>query len=49
MLLGKFSDIATGLVLSRKKSKSTNPTNIIYKALTLKSFEEDGYINTKEI
>jgi len=48
MLLGNFADITTGLVLSRKKSKITDNKNI-YKSLTLKSFEEDGYIDLKEV
>lgn len=51
MLLGNFSSIATGLVLSRKKYKKTdNASDIIeYKVLTLKSFEDDGYIDTKAL
>lgn len=42
MKLSKIADISSGLVLARKKS----PTNkgFAYELLTLKSFNEDGYI-----
>lgn len=46
----KLNDIAiisTGLVLSRKKA-DFNPVKT-YKVLTLKSFEEDGWINKEEL
>ncbi|WP_250674115.1 hypothetical protein LZ906_002050 [Paraclostridium ghonii] len=42
MKLDEIADISTGLVLSRKKS-STNK-GFTYELLTLKSFNENGYI-----
>ena len=42
MKLEKIADISTGLVLSRKKS--SNNEGFVYELLTLKSFNENGYI-----
>ncbi|WP_411680223.1 hypothetical protein [Clostridium thailandense] len=42
MKLNKFADISTGLVLARKKSLYDK--GFEYKLLTLKSFNENGYI-----
>jgi len=40
--LEKIADISTGLVLARKKS--SNNEGVVYDLLTLKSFNENGYI-----
>ena len=42
MKLEKIADISTGLVLSRKKS--SNNEGFVYELLTLKSFNENVYI-----
>ncbi|HBI93671.1 MAG TPA: restriction endonuclease [Terrisporobacter glycolicus] len=42
MKLDKIADISTGLVLARKKS--SNNKGFAYELLTLKSFNENGYI-----
>lgn len=42
MKLEKIADISTGLVLARKKS--SNNEGFAYELLTLKSFNENGYI-----
>ena len=42
MKLEKIADISTGLVLARKKS--SNNEGVVYDLLTLKSFNENGYI-----
>ncbi|SHJ48134.1 restriction endonuclease subunit S [Tepidibacter formicigenes] len=47
MKLENIAEIRTGLVLSRKKAKSSPEK--IYKILTLKSFEEHGEININEL
>ena len=47
MKLGEISEIRTGLVLSRKQSKSD--TGIDYHVLTLSSIEKEGRINLNTI
>ena len=42
MKLDKIADISTGLVIARKKSSDNK--GFAYELLTLKSFNEDGYI-----
>jgi restriction endonuclease S subunit len=46
MKIGKLADIRTGLVLARKKADKLDTNIKIYKLLTLKSFDADGFINT---
>ncbi len=45
MKLDKIADISTGLVLARKKS--SNNKGFAYELITLKSFNENGYIEDK--
>jgi len=49
MLLGNFADVSTGLVLSRKVADITDKHGKLYKLLTLKSFNNDGWINDEYI
>lgn len=42
MKLGKIANVSTGLVLARKKASGNK--GFVYELLTLKSFNEDGYI-----
>ncbi|MCG8539447.1 MAG: restriction endonuclease subunit S [Clostridia bacterium] len=49
MRLGDFSNIRTGLVLSRKKAKSESEAIKEYTSLTLKSFEDDGTLNLRDL
>ncbi|MCL4440028.1 MAG: restriction endonuclease subunit S, partial [Firmicutes bacterium] len=47
MKLHEMAEIRTGLVVARKKAESGAGNQ--YKALTLKSFEEDGWVNVREL
>lgn len=47
--LGNISLITTGLVLSRKQAMNDNDVVKDYQMLTLKSFEQDGWININEL
>jgi restriction endonuclease S subunit len=46
MKLSTLADIRTGLVLARKKADKLDTDVKVYKLLTLKSFDPDGFINT---
>lgn len=48
MKLNQIADIRTGLVLSRKKAESKNDI-FKYKVLTLKSFIQDGILDTNAL
>ncbi len=43
--LSKVCDISAGLVLRRKEAQTKSEIVKIYKVITLKSFEDDGWIN----
>lgn len=43
--LSKVCDISAGLVLRRKEAQTKNEIAKVYKVITLKSFEDDGWIN----
>jgi restriction endonuclease S subunit len=45
MKLEEISEISTGLVIKRKTADHEKDIKKIYKLLTLRSFEEDGWIN----
>lgn len=47
--LGNMALITTGLVVSRKQAMNDKDVVKNYKMLTLKSFEQDGWINTNEL
>lgn len=43
--LGDCADISTGLVLKRKEATRTDKKKYSYKAITLRSLEQDGWMN----
>ncbi|MDI6452126.1 restriction endonuclease subunit S [Peloplasma aerotolerans] len=43
--LSNVCDISAGLVLRRKEAQTKNEIAKVYKVITLKSFEDDGWIN----
>jgi len=43
--LGECTDISTGLVLKRKVANRTDKKKYSYKAITLRSLEQDGWMN----
>lgn len=43
--LGELSDVMVGLVLKRKEANSRDTNKVIYKLLTLKSFNSEGWID----
>ena len=43
--LSKVCDISAGLVLRRKEAQTQSEIVKNYKVITLKSFEDDGWIN----
>lgn len=47
--IGDIASITTGLVVKRKQAKLPEETIKKYKMLTLKSFEQDGWLNTEEL
>lgn len=49
MKLGDIAEIRVGLVLARKKADSKAEIAKKYKVLTLKSFENNGYLNTEQL
>ena len=44
--IGELANITTGLVVKRKQAESTDEIVKSYKMLTLKSFTQDGWLNT---
>jgi restriction endonuclease S subunit len=47
--LANVSDISAGLVLRRKEAQSKNEAVKSYQLITLKSFEDDGYISIENL
>jgi restriction endonuclease S subunit len=45
--VSKISDVSAGLVLKRKEAKTQSEITKIYKTITLKSFNENGWIDLK--
>lgn len=49
MKLGDFASISSGLVTKRKQAVGVSEIINEYQVLTLKSFEQGGWLNTKEL
>lgn len=47
--IGEVGSITTGLVVKRKQAELSERVIQTYKMLTLKSFEQDGWLNTQEL
>ncbi len=47
--IGNVATISTGLVIKRKQSNGIEKNDIKYKMLTLKSFDQNGWLNSEEI
>lgn len=47
--IGDIASITTGLVVKRKQAELPEEAIKKYKMLTLKSFEQDGWLNTEEL
>lgn len=49
MLLDKIADVSTGLVITRRQANVNSAIKAQYKLLTLKSFNDNGWIEKEEL